>query len=404
MTRLAAFLTAAALVLSIGRAGADWGGQRFKLVPDDGVADDRFGGSVAISGDTAIIGACRRGDPHGSSVSGSAYLFRVSTGRQIARLRPEDQVQGDRFGYSVAICDKKAIVGAYRHEHKGIKCGAAYVFDTVTGEQLRILLPLDGAVGDRFGFSVAISGSIAIVGAYQDDDHGEGSGSAYVFDISTGRQIAKLIARDGAEGDHFGITVGIDGDTAIVGSYLEDHHGRDSGSAYLFEASTGRPVSKLRPDDGRTRDYFGRSVAISSTIAIVGAWGDRDNGLESGSAYIFDTRTGRQIAKLLALDGSAGDRFGSAVAVIGSTAIVGAWGNDDRGADSGSAYIFDIESGLQITKLLATDGRERDAFGGSVALSGEMALVGAGGVDGDAGVDSGAAYLIELRGVRSGSP
>ncbi|MCH8165428.1 MAG: FG-GAP repeat protein, partial [Planctomycetes bacterium] len=201
----------------------------------------------------------------------------------------------------------------------------------------------DGAAFDSFGSSVAISpdGIGAIVGARYDDDNGPDSGSAYLFDTTFGEQIAKLLPNDGAEGDNFGLSVAISGATAIVGAWHDNDNGFESGSAYLFDTTTGRQIAKLLPDDGAANDWFGVSVAISGDTAIVGAVFDDDNGDRSGSAYLFDATTGRQIAKLLPNDGAADDVFGDSVAISGATAIAGAPGDDDNGFNSGSAYLFD---------------------------------------------------------------
>ncbi len=140
------------------------------------------------------------------------------------------------FGWSVAISGATAIVGARHDDDNGLDSGSAYLFDTTTGGQIAKLLPNDGEANARFGFSVAISGATAIVGAWLDD----GNGSAYLFDISdpaNPTQIAKLLADDGAALDVFGISVGISGATAIVGAPADDDNGSQSGSAYLFDAA-----------------------------------------------------------------------------------------------------------------------------------------------------------------------
>ncbi|MCH7703198.1 MAG: PKD domain-containing protein, partial [Planctomycetes bacterium] len=204
------------------------------------------------------------------------------------------------------------------------------------------LLADDGAEFDQFGIRVAISGVTAIVGSIFDDDNGTGSGSAYLFDTTTGQQIVKLLADDGAEDDHFGISVAISGDTAIVGTWLDDDNGDASGSAYLFDTTTGQQIAKLLADDGAEGDWFGFSVTIDGATAIVGALLDDDNGIDSGSAYVFDSATGQQLAKLLPDDGAASDIFGGSVAISGATAIVGAHLDDANGDESGSAYVFDL--------------------------------------------------------------
>ena len=146
------------------------------------------------------------------------------------------------------------------------------------GDQLFKLLPDDGAANDDFGSAVAMSGTTAILGAYADDDNGSCSGSAYLFDTTTSKQIAKLLADDGASGDFFGSSVAICGspgnEVAIVGSAGDDDNGSFSGSAYLFDTTTGRQIAKLLPNDGEAGDQFGWSVAISGATAIDGLWPD----------------------------------------------------------------------------------------------------------------------------------
>ncbi|MCK9516995.1 MAG: FG-GAP repeat protein [Ottowia sp.] len=218
------------------------------------------------------------------------------------------------------------------------------------------LVASDGAADDRFGYSVAISGdgTTAIIGSYQDDDLGDQSGSAYIFTRSgsTWTQQAKLVPSDGAANDWFGFLVAIsgDGNTTIVGAYQDDDNGSNSGSAYIFTKSgvTWTQQAKLVPSDGAGGDLFGWSVAISAygNTAIVGSYLDNDLGSASGSVYVF-TRSGvtwTEQAKLLASDGAANDNFGYSVTISGdgNTAIVGSRFDDDRGGNSGSAYIYHL--------------------------------------------------------------
>lgn len=401
MRYLTPVLAAAAIILSTVPASADLGDQLHKLLASDGAAGDWFGRPVAIFGTTAIVGAAKHDD--NGSLSGSAYLFNTISGLQITKLLPNDGTFNDRFGGSVAISGTIAIVGAYWDDDNGSNSGSAYLFDTITGAQISKILPNDGEPDEFFGSYVAISGpsgsQIAIVAAIGDNDNGDFSGSAYLFDVSdpvNPVQIAKLLSSDGAAADWFGRSVSISGATAIVGAMWDDDNGNGSGSAYLFDTSTGIQIAKLLPSDGAEMDAFGGSVSISGSTAIVGAWGDDDNDLDSGSAYLFDTITGKQIAKILPDDGIFLDEFGISVAISGDTAIIGTFG-DDKGFNSGSAYFFDISdpaNPVQIAKLLPDDGAELDYFGFRVAISGSTAIVGA-YRDDDNGIDSGSAYLFD---------
>ncbi|MBI4701376.1 MAG: hypothetical protein HY744_09490 [Deltaproteobacteria bacterium] len=184
------------------------------------------------------------------------------------------------------------------------------------------------------------------MGAHYDDDKGDYSGSAYVFVRSgaTWTQQAKLLASDGAAGDEFGDSVSLSGDTALVSAFGDDNKSQDYGSAYVFVRSGAiwTEEAKLIASDGAKEDRFGDSVSLSGDSALVSASGDDNKGQDSGSAYVF-LRTGAswaQEAKLLASDGAAKDFFGCSVSIGGDTALVGARYDDDKGGDSGSAYVF----------------------------------------------------------------
>ena len=371
-------------------AHADFGDQLAKLLASDGEAGDNFGVSVAIGGplgnEVAIVGATFWVERDVGYQEGSAYLFDVRSGVQIAQLIRDDADAGDTFGSSVAIVGGMAIVGADGVGPQG--AGAVYLFDIGTGEALFRFVGDDTGGTDRFGNSVAVSGDTLIIGARGDDTPAQDVGSAYLFDIPTRRQLAKLQADDGAMGDTFGRAVAISGNTAIVGAYHDDDNGDLSGSAYLFDitdASTPVQIAKLLPDDGAAQDLFGWSVAISGTTAIVGAHqNSNENGFQAGSAYLFDAATGQQIAKILAPGPSF--YFGYSVALSGATAIVG----------HRPAYLFDISdpaNPAQIGKLEPED--DPGSFGAPVALSGATAIVGANG-DEDNGDGAGAAYLFEV--------
>jgi len=205
------------------------------------------------------------------------------------------------------------------------------------------LMAYDPAENDNFGWSVAISGDYAIVGVRGDDDGGGNSGSAYIFrrtGTNTWDDGTKIVASDAAGYDNFGWSVAISGDYAIVGARNNDSYG----SAYIFRR-TGTNAwdsgTKIVASDAASGDQFGTSVAISGDYAIVGAWAVSNDGI--GAAYIFsrtDTNTWDNGKKIIASDPSGDDYFGFGVDISGDYAIAGAYGNDDDGSFSGSAYIF----------------------------------------------------------------
>ena len=397
------------------RSGATWS-QQAQLSATGGAANDDFGFSVAIDGNTAVVGAYL--DDVGANVDqGSAFVFVRSgtTWTQQAQLNAAGGAASDDFGCSVAISGDTVIVGAFADDlGVNVNQGSACVFNRsgTTWTQQSQFTASDGTSNDVFGWSVAISGDTAIVGAYADDVGANADqGSAWVFSRLGSKWIGPdltLVAADGAAADYFGSPAAISGDTAIVGADFDDIGlNTDQGSAYIFVRSgtTWTQQAKLTAADGATNDYFGTSVAISGDTAIVGAPGDDIlTRIDQGSAYVF-TRSGTtwtQQAKLTAADGAATDFFGSSVALSGDTAVVGAYGDDfGTSADQGSAYIF-VRSGTawtQQAKLAASDGAAGDNFGTSVTISSDTVIVGALLDTVGANTNQGSAYVF----VRSGT-
>ena len=278
------------LLFSVNRVEAQ---SEQKITPSDGAARDEFGRSVSIDGNYAIVGAF--GDDF---ASGSAYILQRQGGNwiEMAKLVTSDGDLEDRFGESVSISGNYAIVGAKGNDDKGTSSGSAYIIER-QGSSWRVpvkLIPNDGTTGDLFGSSVSISGNYAIVGAPSDDDNGDLSGSAYIFERQGNiwTEVTKIAASGAAERDEFGISVSISGSYAIVGADEpgDNDNASGSGSAYIFQRkeNTWIQAAKLTARDAAEGDEFGYSVAISGDYAIVGANRDDDNGSGSGSAYIFE--------------------------------------------------------------------------------------------------------------------
>jgi hypothetical protein len=342
--------------------------QQAKLTALDGAAADNFGVSVAISGDgsTAIIGA-GGANVDGKPFQGAAYVFKRNhaTWTQQAKLTASDGVELDRFGDSVAVSgDASTVVvgvtNAAVDVDGNVARGAAYVFvhSGATWAQGAKLTGSDRAGLDQFGASVAVSGdgSTAVIGAGAADIGGNPlQGAAYVFVRSCAiwAQEAKLTASDGATFDQFGLSVAISGDgsTAVIGAAGADVDGNPSqGAAYVFVRSyaTWPQQAKLTVSDGSGLPGLGSSVAVSgngSTIVVGAAGADVDGNPSQGAAYVFARSYGTwtQQAKLTASDGTVGSLFGetAAVSADGKTAVFGAVGAHFTGTvNQGAAYVF----------------------------------------------------------------
>ncbi len=433
---------------------------------------DQFGVSVAVSGDTIVVGAPYE-DSNATGVdgnqaddsadqAGAAYVFTRSgtTWSQQAYLKASNSGAVDRFGYSVAVSGDTIVVGAYGEDSNATGVdgtqvdnsasfsGAAYVFTRsgTTWSQQAYLKASDTGANDRFGYAVAVSGETIAVGAY--DDSSISGGAAYVFTRSgtTWSQQANLQASNAGAGDQFGYAIAVSGDTIVVGAPYEDSNatgvdgsGIDNldaaGAAYVFKRSgtTWSQQAYLKASNTAFRDKFGYAVAASGDTVVVGAPyedsnatgvdgnGADNSATDSGAAYVFtrSVSTWSQQAYLKASNTDAGDWFGYAAAVSGDTIVVGAYGEGssatgvggneaDNGASfSGAAYRFTRNNTTwsQQAYLKATNTGALDLFGLSVAVSGDTIVVGAsfeassatgvGGIEADNGAgQAGAAYVF----------
>ena len=322
------------------------------LYASDGVGENLFGHSVSLSGPRALIGAPYDDDL--GVTSGSAYVFeQQSDGSwlEMEKLTASDGAENDSFGAQVSLTGDWALVGARNHDHLGTNSGAAYMYERQgDGSWLEVdeLTPSDGAAHDQFGITVSISGDRVFVGTTQ-DDLGINSGSVYVFEWQSDGswlEVDKLTASDGAAGDGFH-AVSHSGDRAIVGAFQDDDLGTNSGSAYVFELQgdgSWLEVDKLTASDGAANDLFGGSVSISGDHAIVGSYRDDAPGTNRGSAYLFERQsdgTWLEVDKLTSTDGAADDAFGVSVSNYGNHGLIGAGQDDDNGFNSGSAYVFE---------------------------------------------------------------
>ena len=343
--------------------------QPTKLLPSDIAANDFFGHDVASTANMIVVGSLN--DDDGGSNTGSAYVYDANDlTAQPTKLTAFDAVSGDKFGEYVAISDDKVIIGAQRANSSA---GAVYVYDAndLTAQPTK-LTAFDGNTSDNFGGAIAVSSTKIVVGSRKDSHNGmTHAGSAYVFDINDlSAQPTKLTAFDAVASSYFGNAVDISDDKIVVAAYTDEENGDDSGSVYVYNANdlSEQPV-KLTAFDGAAFDSFGQSVSISENKLVVGTYADDDDGVNSGSAYVFDINDlSAQPTKLTAPDAAARDTFGRSVSISGDKIFVSGDQNDDP-ENSGSVYVYDAtDLTAEPTKLTAFDAAEGDRFGHVVAI------------------------------------
>ena len=322
------------------------------LFTSDGQPDDLFGNSVATDGDVVVVGA--PGVDGETQDYGAIFIYRFDGSIWVeTKITASDGANNDKFGRSVALSGNVVITGSDGDDDNGLGSGSAYIYryDGRSWMEEAKILASDGAANDEFGVSVSIDGDIAVVGADGQNENGMIAGAAYVYRYDPARsrwvEEAKLLASDGQSFDFFGHSVAISGNHILVGA-PQFFSGRP-GAAYVYEHNglQWNEQARVCAVDGALEDQFGRTVAIHEDTAVVGVWQDDDNGEESGSAYVYRFVSGSSTwveqAKVLASDGSAGDQFGASVSLFRGVVAVGTVRDDDNGIDSGSAYIFSLD-------------------------------------------------------------
>ncbi|MBO1320336.1 LamG-like jellyroll fold domain-containing protein [Acanthopleuribacter pedis] len=396
--------------------------ETLKFAPSDGAELDRMGYAVAVSGDTAVIGAYQD-DDYGYN-SGSAYILERDPSDPnswlfVKKLFASDASATDHFGFSVAIDGDTLLIGAYLSDGGEPDTGAAYVFERNHGGlnhwgEVAKLSASDAGGGNHLAFSVALQGNTAVLGAPM----AEGTGSAYVFERHFGGteawgEVLKVTSPESNLDDRFGSSVAIDVNTLVVGAYNGDGSEVDAGSAYVFKRDQGNPlqwheIKELIASDGLVTDRFGWSVTIrKDTIAIGADRHDVAGGINAGAVYLFERdhgglETWGQVRKLFLLSPGNNDRFGHSISLneASETLVVATpWSNEVL-ATSGSVSVFQRHFGGtqawgKALVLTASEGASQDWFGYSVSMSGSSVLVGA-PYDDDHGRDSGACYFFEL--------
>lgn len=379
---------------------------------------DNFG-TVAVSGNIVVVGALQ--DDTGATDAGSAYVYDLSSKMPttpILTLNNPTPADSDVFGRSVAVSGNYVVVGAAQDDTFITDAGSAYVYDLTSKTPTIPIVTLNNptpADSDNFGFAVAIAGNYVVVGAYRDDTGTTDAGSAYVYDLTGKTPTTPIVTLNNptpAAFDYFGYSVAISGNYVVVGAYQDDTGTTDAGSAYVYDLTSKTPsvpVTILNdPTPVSGSDNFGISVAASGKYVVVGAYQDDTGASDDGSAYVYDVSSMTPALPILTLNNPSptdGDEFGAAVAVSGSSVMIGAIFDDVGETDTGSVYVYDVNSMTPTAPILALNNptpAHSDAFG-SVAVSGNLVVVGA--LQDDTGaIGAGCAYVYDLAGVAPATP
>ncbi|HEX2697718.1 MAG TPA: hypothetical protein VHM28_08410, partial [Anaerolineales bacterium] len=347
------------------RSNSIWSLQA-KLTASDGVGStDQFGIQVALDGDTILVGSYLA-DVGANIDQGAAYIFVkpgggwATTSTFAAKLTASDGAAGDNFGSSVALSGDTAVVGAAYADLGFQDQGAAYVFvkpnyGWTTGIETTKLVASDPGLADNLGYfrAVAISGDTILAGA---PGKNSSQGAAYIFEkpasgwaTASGTEDAKLTISSGLTNDNFGFSVALDGEKALIGT---PGYNGNQGAAYIYLKpgggwATTNLASRLTASDGAANDYFGYSVSMDGNTALIGAFLDDVTYTDQGSAYVFIkpttgnwTSTSAYASKLTDSDPALSDWFGTQVALSGDTALVGAPLADGGFGGLGAVYFY----------------------------------------------------------------
>ena len=348
-------------------------------------------GSTPAPTDSWIVVGATYSSDNGAN-SGAAYVYDANDlSATPTKLTAFDGGASDNLGSEVSATADKIIVSARNDDDRATNAGAVYVWDAndLSATPTK-LTAFDGGTNDVFGMSAFATDDKIVISAT-----GAGAGAVYVYDANDlSATPTKLTETNGAS-DLFGYQVAANSDQIIVGAPLDDDDGTSSGSLYVYDANnlSAQPI-KLTAFDGGANDQFGQFIAASSDKIVVGAFGDDDNGSNSGAVYVYDANNlTAQPTKLTAFDGVENDRFGAAVAVTADKILVGSYANN---SNVGAVYVYDANDlSATPTKLTAFDGAVNDYFGYSIAATADTIAVVAFADDDNNQSDSGSVYVYD---------
>ena len=358
------------------------------------LGEDQFGISVGISGTRVVVGTYGD-DDSGAVDAGSSYVYDLTSATPdvpVFTLNNPTPAEGDLFGFSVAISGTSVAVGAPMDDTRATDAGSAYLYDLSSAMPTTPVATADApspSLDDRFGSSIAISGTLVVIGSPQEGTGAFHAGSAYVYDLSSATPTVPAFTLNNPNSSFlggFGNAVAISGTRVVVGEYSGSQTIFADGRAYVYDLSSATPtvpVLTLNNPTPAREDQFGISVGISGTLVVVGTYGDDDSGaVDSGSAYVYNLTNATPGVPLFTLNNptpAAGDLFGYSVAISGMRVVVGAFRDDTGSTDAGSAYVYDLTSGMPTVPVFTLNNPSSSfpsGFGNAVAISGTLVVIG----------------------------
>lgn len=372
----------------------------FTLTSPNAQMNGSFGSSAAISGRFAIIGAIGE-SVGGRYFAGRAYVYNSSSESPMHILTSPNAQDAGGFGGAVAISGTLAVVGAFGESVGGhSNAGRVYLYNAATGKLVQTLESPNVQTNGNFGGSVAVNGRFAVIGGPGESVDGPSyAGHAYVYEVTADKLtlVQTLTSPSAQKYGHFGGSVAVSGGLVVVGAPNENASGyQGAGHTYLYIAASGKLVKTLTSPNAQDYGQFGNSVALGGKLAVVGALGETADGqIFAGRAYAYNASSGSLIQTLTSPNAQYNGVYGISVAISGKTAVIGAFQETADGyADAGHAYVYELAAGkLKLVQTLTSPNAQTHGFFGIVATSGESLVVGADGETAFDHANAGHAYV-----------
>ena len=361
--------------------------QAFPLSSPSQALDTEYGVGLAMGESYLGVGSFRENTSFGHD--GRVYLYHADTGAYLRTVHSPNSAPNGAFGWSIAFDGDLMLVGSYADFNVHSSSGAGYLFNADTGALIADLVADIGQAGDGSGWSVAMQGPLALVGAPGYDQGAADAGGVHAYSTSFLNQITTILPDIPIAGERFGWSVAIEGDYIVVGApYIADAPAQ-TGSVYVFDVFTGLQLHRIVPSGSAPGDFVGGSVDISEGIIAIGAPYHDTGANNAGAVYLYDAQTGTPIDSYHASDPRPSDRFGVSVSIEAGTLVVGAPGRDQIGRiNAGSVHIYSVDGTYEVTpafipmqqefgrRTVISDGRIAGAGIGVLDIDGYVATLG----------------------------